>query len=348
MKWPKKLAYALFLFYATASIVFWLFSLSFPDPATEMTGQRSDKETIEAIRSEYHLDKPIYKQYALYLNDISFLSLYQIKTLQQIPIKYLQIIKINKSVLVLKLPYLRRSFQKGQKVGAIISKAFLPTAVLALSAILIAIVLGTIIGFIAAINKYTLIDRLLVFISTLGISVPSFFSAILVSWFFGYVMQEYIGLNMTGSFYDVSPINGPYIEWKNLILPAITLGIRPIAVISQLVRGTLIDEQKKDYYRSALAKGLNRLSAMRKHLFVNTLIPVSTAISGWFASLLAGAFFVEYIFNWRGLGKTTIDALEKNDMPVVMGSVLLVSSIFIFINLIMDVIYPIIDPRLKK
>jgi peptide/nickel transport system permease protein len=134
---------------------------------------------------------------------------------------------------------------------------------------------------------------------------------------------------------------------KNLILPAITLGIRPLAIITQLTRSAMLDVLDQDYIRTAYAKGLSKRIVVWKHALRNALNPVITAITGWFAELLAGAFFVEYIFGWRGIGKLTVDALSNLDFPVVMGSVLVSASFFILINILADILYGMVDPRVR-
>ena len=132
-----------------------------------------------------------------------------------------------------------------------------------------------------------------------------------------------------------------------LVLPAFTLGIRPLAIITQLTRSSMLDVMSQDYIRTAYAKGLSKRTVVWKHALRNALNPVVTAITGWFAELLAGAFFVEYIFGWKGIGKVTVDALEKLDFPVVMGSVLLSATFFILVNILADLFYGIIDPRVS-
>jgi peptide/nickel transport system permease protein len=153
---------------------------------------------------------------------------------------------------------------------------------------------------------------------------------------------------MNGSLYETDPFNGSYLELKNLILPALTLGIRPMAIITQLTRASMLDVLKQDYIRTATAKGLGRVAVIWKHALRNALNPVITAITGWFAELLAGAFFVEYIFGWRGIGKLTVEALEKLDFPVVMGAVLLSSCFFILVNILSDLLYAWVDPRIRR
>lgn len=153
---------------------------------------------------------------------------------------------------------------------------------------------------------------------------------------------------MIGSWFDIDALSGEkYLTLKNLILPALTLGIRPLAIITQLMRSSMLDTLNQDYIRTAYAKGLSKNLVIWKHALRNALNPVITAITGWFAELLAGAFFVEYIFGWKGIGKITVDALEKLDFPVVMGSVLISSAFFIFINIAADLLYGIVDPRVR-
>ena len=153
---------------------------------------------------------------------------------------------------------------------------------------------------------------------------------------------------MTGSLYETDPFEGRQIMFSNLVLPVLTLGIRPMAIIVQLTRSAMLDVLNQDYIRTAYAKGLGKRAVIWKHALRNALNPVITAITGWFAELLAGAFFVEYIFGWKGIGKVTVDALENLDFPVVMGSVLVSSFFFIVINILADFTYGIIDPRIRQ
>jgi peptide/nickel transport system permease protein len=163
------------------------------------------------------------------------------------------------------------------------------------------------------------------------------------------VLHKYTGLNMTGSLFEVDDFGeGKYIQLKNLILPAIVLGIRPLAVVSQLMRNSLLEIMTRDYIRTAKAKGLSLYTIVKKHALKNALNPVVTAISGWFASMLAGAVFVEYIFGWNGLGKEIVDALNTLDLPIIMGAVIVIASLFIIINIFVDVIYGWLDPKIRN
>ena len=250
---------------------------------------------------------------------------------------------------VVKFPYLRESFQKsGKKVSAVIAQTLPNTVVLAVSSIVIAMLLGVFLGIVSVLYKDRWLDKAIQLISTLGMSVPSFFSAILFAWVFGFVLHRYTGLQMTGSLYEVDDFgNGTYIQWKNLILPAIVLGIRPLAVVSQLMRNSLLEVLNQDYITTAKAKGLSQTAVIGRHALKNSLNPVVTAISGWFASMLAGAVFVEFIFGWNGIGKEIVDALNKSDLPVIMGTVIVIASLFIVINIFVDILYGWLDPKIR-
>ena len=144
---------------------------------------------------------------------------------------------------------------------------------------------------------------------------------------------------MSGSLYTYDPFKGEVISWENLILPMLTLALRPLATITQLTRNAMLEVLGQDYIRTAKAKGLSKNAIVYRHALKNALNPVITAIANWFASLLAGSFFVEYVFGYNGLGKTTVDALEMSDFPVVMGAILFIAFIFVIINMLVDVVY---------
>ena len=241
-----------------------------------------------------------------------------------------------------------QSFFYNRPVGQVVAERLPRTILLAMAAMLIATVIGVALGVLAAVKRDTWMDSTAIFTSVLGISAPSFFMGIVIAYVFGFVLSDYTGLHLTGNLYDTDAFAGRQLQLRNLILPAITLGIRPMAIIAQLTRGSLLDVLDQDYIRTAYAKGLSKSVVVWKHGLRNALNPVITAITGWFAELLAGAFFVEYIFGWKGIGKVTVDALELLDFPVVMGSVLVSSFFFILIGLLADALYGLIDPRVRK
>jgi len=179
-------------------------------------------------------------------------------------------------------------------------------------------------------------------------ALPSFFVGVLAAWLFGHLWADYTGLNMSGSLYEVDDLGrGEYINWSNLVLPAITLGVRPLSVILQLSRNSLLEVLSMDYVRTARAKGLSSRVVLFKHSLKNAMNPVVTAISGMFASLMAGAVFIEIIFSWKGIGWEIVNALEKYDLPIVMGAVLIIAVIFVSINILVDIIYGVLDPRVR-
>ncbi|ANI88561.1 ABC transporter permease [Arachidicoccus ginsenosidimutans] len=340
----KRIAYGILVLIGVVVLVFFLFQ-GFGDPARLVLGQSGDSATIQNVRKELALDQPKWKQFVLYLNDVSPVS---VNTQQEINDKQLKGFFIGgKEKIGIKIPYLRRSYQTKQQVSEVLMDALPGTIILAFAAIVVAIVLGIPLGILSAIKKGTWLDTSSVFASVLGISAPSFFIGIIVAYLFGFVLHKYTGLYMTGSLYEYDAINGKHLALQNLILPAITLGIRPLAIIVQLTRSTMLDVLNKDYIRTAFAKGLSKNAVVWKHALPNALNPVMTAVTGWFAELLAGAFFVEYIFNWKGIGKTTVDALDNLDFPVVMGSVLITAAFFVAVNILADVLYGIIDPRIR-
>lgn len=341
----RKVLYGILVLWGVATIVFFLFTIVPGDPVRMMLGQRADEKDVIAIREELGLNQSVAKQYVNYLNDLSLLSVYDA---EKQPCKCLRIASFGEKALVVKPPYLRFSYQSKRQVADILTEAFPNTLILASVSIFFAMLFGVTLGVLAAVLNSNFINRLTLFVTTLGMSLPSFFAAILIAWLFGYVLESVTGLGMTGSLFSVDDYgNGSYLDLKNLILPALTLGIRPLAVVVELTRTTLLDVMSQDYIRTAKAKGLRKWRIITVHALRNALTPVVTAISGWFASLLAGAVFVEYVFDWKGIGVVIVDALDKFDFPVIMGSVLLIGTMLMIINIVVDIIYGVIDPRIR-
>lgn len=334
-------------------VIFFLFAVLPADPARMMLGQRADSASVVLINKDLARDLSVDKQFILFLNDLSPFSYHTNNPESRLYLdrgKYnsaIELFSVGNGALVLKPPYLRRSYQNKSTVGSIILEKLPDTAVLALASILIALFSGIILGIISALRKGTWIDKLILGISLLGVSLPSFFVSILFAWIFGFVLSKYTGLNMTGGLYEIDAFRGIYIEWKNLILPAAVLGLRPLAIIVQLTRSSLLDVLSQDFIRTARSKGLKPGKIVLKHALRNAMNPVVTSVSGWLGSLLAGAVFVEFIFGWNGIGKLTVTALENYDLPVVMGIVLFISVVFILLNILADIVNGILDPRIR-
>ncbi|MBL4594281.1 MAG: ABC transporter permease [Flavobacteriales bacterium] len=350
----KRIMYGFLVLAGVVTVVFLLFNVLPGDPARMLMGQRADAESLKIIQKDLGLDQPLSRQFVMFLNDLSPISFHDTDSehylyLDDEKYSYSEMFKYGaSSVAVVKYPYLRRSYITKRKVSETLMDFMLETLILALTSIVIAALLGVLFGIIGALRKDSWVDRLLLFISILGMSVPSFFSAMLISWLFGYVLTEYTGLDMTGTLFEYDDLgNGEMIMLSNLILPALTLGIRPVSAIMQLTRSSMLDVMSQDYIRTASAKGLKFRVVVIKHALKNALNPVVTAISGMFASLLAGALFVEWIFGWKGIGWVLFDSLMKHDLPIVMGGVLLTATIFVVINILVDITYGILDPRVR-
>tara|TARA_B100001093_G_scaffold347061_1_gene331656 strand:- start:4166 stop:5239 length:1074 start_codon:yes stop_codon:yes gene_type:complete len=350
----NKLFNMLITLFGVVSIVFFLFNILPGDPAQMMLGQNENSEQLKIIKQKYGFDKPILVQYFYYLNDLSPISIHSkdennISFITEKKYNYILVREFKKNKFVIKLPYLRESYQKnGVLVSEIIKNTLPNTVILAFSSIIIAIFLGLFFGIFSALYKNTWVDYFIQIFSTIGMSIPSFFSAIIFVWIFGYLLNEYTGLNMTGSLYELDDFGENLtVQYSNLILPSIVLGIRPVAVISQMMRNSLLKELSKNYIITAYSKGLSKYKVIRNHAFKNSLNPVITALSGWFASMLAGSVFVEYIFGWNGLGKEIVDSLNTLDIPVLIGAVITIAFIFILINIFVDIIYSNLDPKIN-
>lgn len=341
----KKTGQAALVFLGVVVLVFIMFQ-GMGDPARLLMGQSGDAKTMENIRKELHLDQPKWKQLLYYVNDVSPIAIHNRNDINKKQLK--GIFLGGNTTLALKIPYLQNSYQTKKPAITTLLEALPGTIVLTITAMAFAIFFGILLGVFSAVKKGSWIDNTAIVGSIAGISAPSFFMAIVIAYIFGIVLHPYTGLHISGSLFEVEEITGQrYLALQNLILPALTLGIRPMAIITQLTRSSMLDVLNQDFIRTAYAKGAGSKRVIFRHALRNALNPVVTAITGWFAELLAGAFFIEYIFGWRGIGKITVEALEKLDYPVVMGAVLISALIFILVNMLSDVLYRVIDPRVK-
>ena len=267
----KRLLYGLLVLLGVVTLVFFLFNILPGDPARMMLGQRADQESIDIINRDLGRDKPVGLQYLNYINDLVPVSVHNnadstnyffLSEDKYAP--YTTLLRLGSTSVVLKAPYLRRSYQSQRRVSEIIGSAFPQTALLAVVAMLFALIVGVALGVISALHKDTWIDRTTLVLSTLGMSLPSFFAAILIAWLFAYVMAGWTHLNMFGNLYSVDDYGcGEYLDLKNLILPALTLGIRPLATLTQLTKNSMLEALSQDYIRTARAKGLSYRRVVR-------------------------------------------------------------------------------------
>ena len=326
----QKTGLGLLTLWGVATLIFFLFTIVPGDSAQMMLGKREDPEALAAVRAKYGLDQPVHIQYVNYLHRVS-------------PIGW-------QTGLRFKTPDFGESYQRqGQRVGHLISSTFPNTALLAAVSISFAVLVGMFLGTIAAYYEGTKLDGFLLATSSIGMSLPSFFTAVLFAWIFAFLLGPYTGLNLTGSLFTVDDYTGEQsLSLKNLILPALTLGIRPVGVIVQLTRKSILEVSAKDFVRTARAKGLPERKVLLRHILPVASNPIITTISGWFASLLAGAVFVEIIFGWNGMGKLLVEALNTRDLPITMGCVLVIACIFVLLTTLVDVLYAWLDPRVRS
>lgn len=232
---------------------------------------------------------------------------------------------------------LGRSLATNEAVLGAILRRFPATLKLGVGALLLAVVLGVPIGIVSAVKRNSTLDHVTMVLALLGISTPTFFLGILLAWIFGYLLGW-------------TPISG-YAPGaagvKYLLLPAVALGLGPLAVIARLMRSSMLEVMRQEYLVTARAKGLSELAVVAKHALRNAVIPVVTTVSGSLAAVLSGTFFVEYIFNWPGIGLLAVDAIANYDVTMIQGTVMFAAVIFVVTNIGVDVIYALIDPRIS-
>jgi ABC-type dipeptide/oligopeptide/nickel transport system permease component len=235
------------------------------------------------------------------------------------------------------------SFQKGRAVTDILMDKFPNTVRLALSAILVEIVIGLLAGIISAVKQYTFWDVLVTLSTSILVSVPVFWLGMLLQMFFGIKLKEWTG---GAVFLPISGMGDPP-DIMHLILPSVTLASVSTAYVARIMRSQMLEAMGQDYIRTARAKGLSERVVVFKHGLKNALIPVVTFIGLDLGALMAGAILTESVFSWPGIGREVYLAVTQRDWPVVMGGVVLVVFIVMVVNLLVDISYAILDPRIR-
>ena len=305
----RQFIYSVLIIFGVMSVTFLLIRvLPAGDPARLVAGQRTDIQTLESIRRAWKLDRPIYEQYADFLGKAAQGDL-------------------------------GRSFASNLVVLDTILERFPATGLLAVTALVIATILGVTIGVISAWKPYTVFDYASMVIALFGISVPVF----VLGLFLVLVFSQWLGwFNGTG-YID----RGGYIDLSFLILPMMALAARPLSIIARITRSSMLDVMSQDYIRTARAKGLPISKTILKHALRNALNPVVTTISAWLAGTLAGTFFIETIFNWPGIGRLAYDAVLQLDFPMIQGTVLFTAVVFVAVNFVVDIVYSLLDPKVR-
>lgn len=230
---------------------------------------------------------------------------------------------------------LGRSYSSNRDVLKTILETFPATALLAVSALIISSLIGILIGVISSVKPYTWTDNLSMLLALFGISFPPFALGLIMALVFGAWLKWF-------------PISG-YVNngMIYLVLPMLTLALRPLSIIARLTRSSMLDVLGQDYVRTARAKGVSEWKVIIKHALRNAMNPVLTTISAWLAALLGGTFFIEYIFNWPGIGLLAINSILSLDFPMIQGTVLFTAVIFIIVNMIVDIMYAFLNPKVK-
>jgi len=283
-------------------LVFGMLRLIPGDPAAVIAGAEATEAKVAAIRADLGLDKPIPVQYAIYMSNL---------------------LKGD----------MGRSLRSRTPVHTEVLPRFSATLTLTTVGMVIAVLVGVVLGVISAVRRGKLSDNIILVGSLAGVSAPSFWVGLILMMFFGYR-------------WGITPVAG-YGTLGHLVLPAITVAIAGAPMIARLVRSSLLEIMVEDYVRTARAKGVGELKVVMKHAMKNALIPVITVTGLEFGRLLGGVVVVESVFAWPGLGRMLLEAIQARDFPVIQASVLLFTLTFVLINLIVDLMYGVLDPRIR-
>ncbi len=300
----KRLAYLVLVLIGVSFIVFTLLQLTPGDPVRMMLGESATPEAREALRQELGLDDPFLVQYANYVRKIVFHA------------------------------DLGTSYNTGRPVLQEILTMFPNTLKLAAAAVLLATVLGTILGIISAVKQYSIIDNIVMVFALVGTSAPIFWIGIMMILLFSVKLAW-----LPPSGFD---------SFEQMIMPAVALGMQSTAVIARMTRSSMLEVIRQDYVKTARAKGQKEFVVIMRHVYRNALIPIVTVVGLQFGHLLGGAMLTEVVFSIPGVGRLMIDAIKQRDFPIVQGSVLFVAACFSVVNLLVDILYAFIDPKVSK
>lgn len=343
----RKISSALLTMLVAVTLICSIIYLAPVDPARLTFGQTANNATLQKKRASLGLDQPLYIQLTQYLADLLPVQYIDTTDPRLKNYQYVALASFAGRMLIVKLPYLRQSYQSGRPVAQLLYEAIPRTLILAFVAFIPALLLGIALGIVAALYRGSVFDHLAVVTAVLGYSLPSYIAAVLTALLFGYYLAPYTGLNLQGNLFAIDSYGTEYIAWNNLILPALALAMRPLGLITQLTRTALLEVLAEDYIRTARSKGLAPRVVLLKHALRPALNPLVTASTGWFAGLLTGSFFIESVFNYNGVGWLTVNALSNFDTPVVLGGVLFSVLVFSVFSMFADVLYVLIDPRVR-
>jgi peptide/nickel transport system permease protein len=328
----RRLAWSIVVVWATVSIAFLVNNALPSDPARMIAGQQAPAAAVAKIRAQLGLDRPLYVQYGLFLKRLVHFgpSSFDPKNdAEHANCGNLSVVHVD----------LGRSYQQRRPVTTILAERLPRTFMLAIAAALVQAFIGITAGIFAAAKKRTFVDHLAVTGSLLGVSAPTFMIGLLLQWLFAYKLR-------------LLPLDGfgdtPGEHLAALVLPAVTLGIFGAAYYTRMVRDEMIGQLGQEYIRTARAKGLSDARVVLVHALRNALVPIVTILGLELGTLVGGAIVTESVFRWPGLGSLSAAALLDRDGPLVMGCVIVTSSIVVLSTLLVDVMYVVLDPRLRK
>lgn len=329
----KRLIYLVVMLFGVATLVFILTKMIPGDPTVANLSQRAlnDPEVVAAYRAKYGLDQPDFVQYILYIKNLLHLDL-------------------------------GTSIRTNKPVLDELARCYPATIELALFAIILAALLGILFGVISAMKRNSILDQAVRALSVTGVSIPSFWFALLVLYFFYYKLHIFPGPGrLSNSFSAPATVTGMYVidsliegnpakaldALQHLILPGLVLAAFTMGLITRTTRSNLLDVMSTDYIRTARAKGLSRVGLIVRHALGNALIPVLTVIGLGLGNLLGGMVLVETIFNWPGVGQFAYESVLSVDYPSIIGVALLIALNYMVINTVVDILYGVIDPRVR-
>lgn len=289
-------------------IVFFIMNLTPGDPAAIILGDQASAEALAAMRLELGLDKPLLVRYFKYIWDMLHGDL-------------------------------GLSYKNQLSVWAQVIDKFPNTAILAVAGIFVALIIGIPVGIISAKKQYTALDNTSMVLSLIGVSMPNFWLGLLLSLLFalklGWLPSQGMGSGFVGLL-------------RSIVLPAITLGTGSAATVVRMTRSSMLEVIRQDYISTARAKGISERQVTFRHMLKNAMIPIVTAVGLQFGSLLGGAMLTETVFSWPGLGRLMVESINSKDIPMVMGATIFLAIMFSIVNLIVDLVYAFIDPRIKS
>jgi ABC-type dipeptide/oligopeptide/nickel transport system permease component len=307
----RRVLWMIAVVFGVSIVVFSIIHLTPGDPAQIMLGPTAGMDEVRALRHDLGLDQPVVVQYLLWIGHVAHGDL--------------------GTSIVLRRPVLAEVLDR-----------FRNTALLAAAAILISFTIGTALGMVSAVRRGSAIDRTVMLLATWGLSLPSFWFGLMLIILFSVRLGWLPGTGMTSAVGGGDALD----IVKHLILPAVALAVVPMAVIARYTRSSMLEVLGQDYVRTARAKGLRERAVIGRHVFRNTLVALVTMLGLQVGFLLAGAVYIENVFSWPGVGQMLVDSILKRDFPLVQGGVLLVATVYVVVNLITDLLYVYLDPRI--